>query len=161
MDWGFRAPFFIDIMKLKYPIEILDLHGEGFHLFLSAKAGRKKCRLLIDTGASSTVFDQTRLLKLFPHGELKELNRLSTGLGTDSMSGFLSVIPKLNIGGVVIQNLNVIVLNLSHVNKSYKQLGFPPIEGVLGSDLLHKFEAEIDYGNSEIRLLHGSKIAKK
>ena len=138
-------------MKLNYPIEIIDLHGEGFHLFIHAKAGRKKCRLLIDTGASSTVFDQTRLKKLFPEGELTELNRLSTGLGTDSMSGFLSVIPKLNIGGLVIPNLSVIVLNLSHVNKSYKQLGFPPIEGVLGSDLLHKFKAEIDYGNAEIR----------
>lgn len=157
---GLSGPFFIFKMKLNYPIEILDLHGEGFHLFLSAKAGRKKCRLLIDTGASSTVFDQTRLLKLFPLGELKELNRLSTGLGTDSMSGFLSEIPKLNIGGVVIQNLKVIVLNLSHVNKSYKQLGFPPIEGVLGSDLLHKFNAEIDFGKSEIRLLPDSKRTK-
>lgn len=127
------------------------MHGEGFHLFIHAKAGRKKCRLLIDTGASSTVFDQTRLKKLFPEGELTELNRLSTGLGTDSMSGFLYVIPKLKIGGLSILNLSVIVLNLSHVNKSYKQLGFPPIEGVLGSDLLHKFKAEIDYGNAEIR----------
>ena len=81
---------------------------------------------------------------------MTELNRLSTGLGTDSMSGFLSLIPKLKIGGLSILNLSVIVLNLSHVNKSYKQLGFPPIEGVLGSDLLHKFKAEIDYGNAEI-----------
>ena len=140
-------------MKLILPIDIIDLKGEGLHLFFKARAGRKLCRLLIDTGASRTVFDETRFRRLLQDGDLTALNRLSTGLGTDSMVGFTGRIPKLHLGGISLLDYHAVVLNLSHVNSSYEMLGFPPIDGVLGSDLLHRFKAVIDYGTAELHLI--------
>ncbi len=139
--------------KYTLPIEIIDLHGEGMHLFVRVKAGRKNCRLLLDTGASRTVFDSERFAKLFPLVQIESLDKLSTGLGTDSLSGHSGIIPSLSFGKLKLIDFKTVILNLSHVNKSYKSLGFPLIDGVLGSDLLFKFLAHIDYGKSEMLLM--------
>ena len=135
------------------PIEIIDLQGEGMHLFLKTKAGRKACRLLIDTGASRTVFDAERFQRLLPKAELQLLQQLSTGLGSNAVQSRAGSIPRLKLGDVVLKDFEVVVLDLSHVNQSYQQLGFPEIDGVLGSDVLFKMKAEIDYGRAQLRLI--------
>ncbi|HOY49696.1 MAG TPA: retropepsin-like aspartic protease [Flavobacteriales bacterium] len=139
-------------MNIALPIEIVDLRDDGMHLFITAKAGRKNCRLLLDTGASRTVFDSTQFQKLLPNAKLVDLESLSTGLGTDSLPGKVSSIAHFKLGDFKVIDFPVIVLDLNHVNRSYESLGFKSIHGVLGSDILFKFKAEIDYGKLELRL---------
>jgi len=50
-----------------------------------------------------------------------------------------------------------VLLDLSHVNKSYEQIGLKQIEGVLGSDILLKYNAIIDYPKKELRLTYKKK----
>lgn len=119
---------------------------------VEARVSRKKMRLLLDTGASRTVFDHTRLQESFPKLEILPLDSLTTGLGTSSFPGSVAELPSFGLGKLVLKKLEVVVLDLSHVNHSYQKLGLEPIDGVLGSDLLMQFKAIIDYGKAHLTL---------
>ena len=42
-------------------IQMLSIEDDGLHLLVESEVNGKSCRLLIDTGASRTVFDQNRI----------------------------------------------------------------------------------------------------
>jgi predicted aspartyl protease len=134
------------------PIQITDIQGDGFHLMIDVRVKRKKLRLLIDTGASRTVFDEGRMKLHFPELELSLLDRLSTGLGTSTLQGNVTLLSTITFNNHQIKNYKAVVLDLHHVNESYLQIGVQKIDGVLGSDLLKRFNAVIDYGNSTLTL---------
>ncbi|MEO6302168.1 MAG: hypothetical protein ABIP51_03240 [Bacteroidia bacterium] len=49
------------------PFKILSIDNEGYHLLLKLHINRKVSKVLVDTGASKTVFDKTRIEKLVNH----------------------------------------------------------------------------------------------
>lgn len=136
------------------PLELISIDADGFHLMMNAKIGRKKVRLLIDTGASKTVFDESRLKKILgpDNHDFESTDQLSTGLGTNKMESQLSVLKSIKIGNVKLKELEVVVLDLSHVNVSYQLIGVKGIDGVLGSDLLSRFEAVIYYKKPRLKI---------
>lgn len=111
-------------------------------------------RMLVDTGASRSVFDGQRLKRFFPdeNPELEENQQKSTGLGARDMMSQALFLDILKIGELVIRNYPAVVLEMSHVNQSYEELGLPPIDGVLGSDILMKYGARIDYRKMILRI---------
>ena len=111
-------------------------------------------RMLVDTGASRSVFDGERLKRFFPDKspELEENQQKSTGLGARDMMSQALFLDILKIGELVIRNYPAVVLEMSHVNQSYEELGLPPIDGVLGSDILMKYGARIDYKEKMLRI---------
>jgi len=135
------------------PLEVANVEL-GYHLMLQAKIGRKKVRMLVDTGASMTVFDKGRLQIILNQGndDFEKIEQLSTGLGTNSMEGAMAMLPSLHFGTLKIRNFSTVVLDISHVNESYQLLGFKSIDGVLGSDILMKYQAEISFASLELRL---------
>ncbi len=135
------------------PLEVANVEL-GYHLMLQAKIGRKKVRMLVDTGASMTVFDKGRLQTILnqENDDFKKIEQLSTGLGTNSMEGAMAMLPSLHFGTLKIRNFSTVVLDISHVNESYQLLGFKSIDGVLGSDILMKYQAEISFASLELRL---------
>ena len=138
--------------KIKIPIEVLSLQEEGYHLFVKGKLGDYPLHLLIDTGASKTVFDKGRILRFAEEKNFLRLEKLSTGLGTTIMETQSTVLKKFQVGKLVIPDFEVIVIDLSHVNLTYAKLDLPAIDGVLGSDLMVKHHAIIDYKKKELKL---------
>jgi predicted aspartyl protease len=136
----------------KITLKILSIEGDGYHLYINAKINGHKAHLLVDTGASKTVFDKNRIVNFSEENKLVELDRLSTGLGTDSMRGHMIDIDEISLGTIKVKNYQGLALDLSHVNASYDKLGLEPIDGVLGSDILHECNAIIDYKNQELTL---------
>jgi hypothetical protein len=59
---------------------------------------------------------------------------------------------KLKIGDIVIPDYKTFILDLSHVNNSYAQIGIKHIDGVIGSDLLVEYKAIIDYEKKHLKL---------
>jgi len=137
--------------RIQIPLQIIDLHEDGFHPLVEISVFAATFLLVLDTGASKTAFD---------HDTLKEINkstitlsdRLSTGLGTNSMVSSTAIIHDLYIGGLLIPGLEVAVLDLSTINIAYRQLGHPEVLGVLGSDILMKYRAVIDFGKRLLEL---------
>jgi len=139
------------------PLELKNIEEDGYHLMIDAQVNEQPVRLLVDTGASKTVFDKTRLKALVDEGaeeNYEELEQLSTGLGTNSMQGQLAQLDSFKFGDVVIKDFPVVVLDMEHVNQSYEMLGDKGIDGVLGSDILKKYNAVIYFKKKILKVYY-------
>lgn len=134
------------------PFNILSIDNEGFHLLIKLKINNKNANFIIDTGASKTVMDKTRIGNYVKEKEFGMHDKLSSGLGTNTMESHFTIIKKMKIGEIEILKYNTVLLDLSHVNSSYEQVGLKPIEGVLGSDILLQYKAVIDYERKILKL---------
>ena len=108
--------------------------------------------LVLDTGASKTAFDHDTLLQSSAGSAIQASERLSTGLGTTNMASSTAVIEVIQIGDLHITNLEVAVLDLSTINIAYRQLNHPDVLGVLGGDILMKYNAIINYRKKKLFL---------
>jgi hypothetical protein len=139
------------------PFKILSLDADGFHLMIKVKINGKPANLIIDTGASKTVLDTSRVSKYVKESDFKIHDKLSSGLGTNTMKSQTTSLKKIKIGELEILNYTTVLLDLSHVNGSYEQIGLKPIEGVLGSDILLQYNAVIDYEKRVVKLKFNKK----
>jgi len=134
------------------PLQVIDLHEDGVHLLINISIFGKPFVLVLDTGASKTAFDQSLLLKANDKLTVTMSDRLSTGLGTNTMASSTVIINDLYIGSLLIDEFEAAVLDLSTINIAYGQLGHPEVLGVLGGDILMKYKAVIDYGKGSLIL---------
>jgi hypothetical protein len=139
-------------MKTEIPLRVLAIENDGFHLLIKVLVNNKKANMLIDTGASKTVFDKNRINNFVEETQFDLNDKLSTGLGTNTMESHIATIRKIRIGDITISNYKAILLDLGHVNHSYQQLSIKPIDGVIGSDILKDFRAVINFGKEVLKL---------
>lgn len=136
------------------PIEAIAIEDDGHHLMINVIVNGVSARMLLDTGASRSVFDSERLKRFFPDvdPELEENLQKSTGLGGRDLESQALYLERMEIGELVIRDYPAVVIDMGHVNASYGELGLAPIDGVLGSDLMMKYGARIDYKAGVLRL---------
>jgi hypothetical protein len=133
------------------------LKGNPYRTFGGA-SGRfclHQCNLanvLIDTGASQTVMDLNRMRIFSSETQFEQSAQTSKGLGTDGMESFHFTIRQFILGDLDLEKMEVMLLDLKHVNGSYQQLGLPPIDMVIGGDLLQRYAAVIDYAKMQLVL---------
>ncbi len=138
--------------KKDTPVRIIleALDKTGYHLFLNVIVNNKRCRFLIDTGASHTVVDKAYFEKHFGKKSLKTVKQSTTGLHSSTTESHFGKIKELKIGRTVTKNYTAAAVDLAHVNNTYKSLKKPAIQGILGSDLMLKYKMKIDYGTLRI-----------
>ena len=134
------------------PIDIYPI-GSGFHMKVDILINRKPASLIVDTGASRTVFDERRLFN-FNVGELRNNGAISAGAGSEEIEQKDVIIKIFRIGdGISIKDFEGVAMDLSHINQHYEDFGLPPVDGVLGGDILMAHNASIDYLKKEM-ILH-------
>lgn len=131
-------------------LEILNLHDDGFHLLVEVFVFGQPFKAVLDTGASKTVFDKTTVENYIDKETLLLSDKLSTGLGTNSMESFTLTVPDLRIGGLHIYDMEIAVLDLSMINHAYEKLEIGPVIGVVGGDILMQYGAVIDYNEEKL-----------
>jgi hypothetical protein len=141
------------LKKTTLPLKILYIEDDGCHLLIKAKINRKAASILVDTGASKTVFDKSRIERFVNEKEFRKMEHLSTGLGVSDMQTHAVLINRLQLGTLIINDFETILLDLSHVNFSYDKLNLPAIDGVLGNDLLMQYKAIVDYKTKKLKLV--------
>ena len=139
--------------KITVPLELINLHDDGFHLLVKVVIFGKKFNAVLDTGASKTVLDKTTIEKYISTEKLLQSEKLSTGLGTNSMESYTFVIPSLKIGKLKLKQFEAAVLDLSTISTAYETLNLPPVIGVLGGDILFRHGAVINYEKLVLKLL--------
>lgn len=142
--------------KIIVPLELINLHDDGFHLLVKIVVFGKKFNAVLDTGASKTVLDKSTVEKYITTEELLQSEKLSTGLGTSTMESHTVILPYLKIGKLKLENFEVAVLDLSTISVAYETLNLPPVLGVLGGDILYSHSAVINYEKLVLKLLPGS-----
>jgi predicted aspartyl protease len=138
--------------KVSLPIKLVRLE-DGYHIFIAAKINGKKATLIVDTGASHSAFDKKRIKKFVNKSRFKKYERLASGIGTNSMKSQVTKVDTFSIGKIILKNYLAILLDLSHVMTTYRQMGIQPVDGVLGSDILKKYKAVIDYRRKKLVLI--------
>lgn len=141
-------------MVSKIPIQLISIENDGFHLMVEVLINNKVANLVLDTGASRTVFDKNEMLHFIDEEqtEYQENEKLSSGLGTNSMKSEAFELSSLKLGAFEIKNYQALTLDLTHVKQSYESLNLPKIHGVLGGDLLKKYNAVIYYQKKILKL---------
>ncbi len=128
------------------------MRGSGFHLLIKITINGKAAKMIVDTGASITVFDKTKMGNFVKEKKIEERSEMTSGLGTNTMKVHGVMIKKMMVGKLEIKNYKAVLVDLSHVNDSYNKLGMAEIDGVLGSDIFRKYKAVIDYEKKTLTL---------
>jgi len=132
---------FLEIRNYK-PIEI-HKYKTG-HLYVDIILNGVEGKFILDTDAGKTVIEEKKK-KIFEIISC-ESDKTATGAGGE-MSIQISENNNLKIEHYKIENLQIILMNLDHINNAFKNLGLDEVDGVIGSDILISGKAIIDYTN--------------
>jgi hypothetical protein len=127
----------------------LSRNGVGHFEAAGTLAGRS-VRVLIDTGAASTVVSLAlaRELGLV----LAPLGRTGGGAGGANLEIFRVSGADLRLGDAVPRTRGLYAMDLNHVNAALAQKGTSPVDAILGVDVFDAQAAVIDYGSSSLFL---------
>ena len=143
---------FMNNSPIHIPIEIIELETQSFHLLIKCTLNSEQDGdMVIDTGASKTVFDRNFVLN-YQHKEKDKDELQSCGLGGDDIESDLVEIESLSFGDFKSEILNVVLIDLNQINKMYEKHCQRQICGLLGSDFLLRHQAIIDYQKSVLIL---------
>jgi len=130
------------------PIEIIELETQSFHLLVKCTInGEQQGEMVIDTGASKTVFDKN-FVSNYQHKNQDKDDLQSCGLGGEDIVSDLVEIESLGFGDFISEKLNVVLIDLDQINNMYEKHCQRQICGLLGSDFLLQNSAIIDYQKS-------------
>ncbi len=124
----------------KIPIRITAIG----HLEIDVNIDGIKTSFLVDTGASNTVIDigfaKDNLM------EFTSINEKGGGVGTSQMILFHKQIKLFKINDFKISSFDLYATDFQHVKDSLAKKGITePCNGVIGADILIRYDAKIDY----------------
>lgn len=115
------------------------------HLLAQLRIQSQKVNMFIDTGASVSLFNLPHFHTLcsFDESLLTPEPEACKGIkGENSHFGTVQL-AELRIGHVVMNDFPARLIDLENVNGAYLKLGYPPLDGLLGNDLLFQLQAEL------------------
>ncbi len=177
-------------MKTEIPIELFMPDNKGGHLFVEVEINEEKGLMIIDTGASQSVFaqnnpvvknnistidDETYSLMLQEIAtEISEQNPAATTTDEDTIQdkitependGIVSmaangesidfsfgVLCCISLGDITIKDMPVGCIDMTNISNLYEKSDKNNLVGLLGSDLLSRYNACIDYKNKMLTL---------
>lgn len=113
---------------------------------IDARAGEKEIKLGFDTGSARTIIDKNAL-KLIRY-ELSNISEQQIiGIENKNVTISGAKIRNLEIGNSSFSNLDILINDLSHLNKNGR------IDGLIGYDLLARYKVLVSYQNKFITLI--------
>ena len=131
--------------KFHIPVKLIELDDQSFHLLIEASINSIPLNLIIDTGASKTVFDGKILEGSLNCHESEIQNIQSSGIMADKIESKMAIANVFRIGDLELNGYPVVMIDLDAINKLYLKMAGKKIHGLLGSDFLLNMEAIIDY----------------
>ena len=120
------------------------------HLIISCKINGVEGSFIIDSGASNSCVDTNLTSKYKLKTSLSQENASSATSTISKM--YISKNNRLQIEGLLHEDFNVFLFDMSHINKTFINDAIEEIDGIIGGDILKKFKAKIDYDKKKIYL---------
>ena len=139
-------------MTIEIPFEITHLGGENnIHIVINACLEDIPVRLVVDTGASHSCLCKKTFKSI---GQKSHAIKADTvmGIGKRKLYNQFMSIPRFELGGLTIEDYPFLMIPLAHINKMLKLMDLQPIHGLLGGDILFKYNAVVDYKERKITL---------
>ncbi len=128
------------------------------HIAVQVKVNGKKATMIIDTGASNTVFDLNKIDEFDLKNASVPFGEKAIGLGSDQLETQMTSNVSLKIDEMEFTNFSFVLLDLSIINETFKRLGAKEIEGIIGTDLLLSCKALINYRKKTLSLSCTKKV---
>ena len=139
-------------MLVKISLEIVELDNNSFHLFVEGTINGHLCHLIIDTGASKTVFAYNRVQPILQESPTAQPDIQFAGITAASIDSHTGIISNFQLGKFYIDDFEVVLIDLSSIENLYQNFTEKSIWGLIGSDFLLKYKAKLDYGNKTLTL---------
>lgn len=120
------------------------------HFEVKAKINGVKGRFILDTGASNSCVEITLAEKFKLVVEDSETK--AAGAGAIGMDTKISSQNILELKNWKLNNWNLVLLDLTHVNTALTEHNAKAVHGIIGADILEKGKAIIDYKNKCVYL---------
>lgn len=134
------------------PLTIKPIQDKGYHCFVNLYYSGLPIPMVLDTGASRTVLDTAAIERLDLAHLTYQSDDQAVGFTNQGMKAQFLDFPLLSIGRINLKHLNLGVLDLSHINDTYKNLSIAPVSGILGNDLIVNLQAKIDFSRCQMRV---------
>lgn len=120
------------------------------HLIINAKVNDVNGNFLIDTGASNSCID----LNKFEKFNLKFIksDEIASSASDEIKETFISKKNSFSIGDCSATYLDLILFDMKRITQALKEKDNVEVDGIIGSDMLIKFNSQIDYKKNEIKL---------
>jgi len=135
--------------SISIPLQLINLQDDGFHLLVEVVVFKDTHLVVLDTGASRSVFDKA-LIEKHLAATLQVSEEINAATLFTTTTTIQATIPELKIGSLKIKNYETVAFDLQSVSDTYQQFGHPPISGIIGGDILMKFKALINYHTMEL-----------
>ena len=136
-------------MKIHIPFRIVELEKASFHPLVQGEIDGNTINLIIDTGASRTVFDK-QLLNGYPTISVDGEEPLAAGINAETMAVEQVNLPLIKLGDVEFNELIVFGTDLEGISSLYQKMVGISIHGLLGCDFLEHHKAVLDFSKKRI-----------
>jgi hypothetical protein len=137
-------------MAIEIPFEVIYLNDENnIHIVVNALLNGISARLVVDTGASHSCLCKKTFKTVCKKAHFIKADAV-VGIGKSKLNNQLMQVPHFELGGLLLEDYPFLMLPLSHINKMLQILDIQPIHGLLGSDILFKYNAIIDYKERKV-----------
>ena len=120
------------------------------HIIIECKVNSINGRFIVDTGASNSCID-IMLVEKFDLS-FKKSNEKASSATNQINEIFFSKKNNLEIAGLIKNDFELVIFDMSHINKSFNEKKIDEIDGIIGGDILLKFNATINYLDKKITL---------
>ena len=130
----------------RIPIHVSD----GFNLYVDGAVNGKPARLMVDTGAFATLLHSRFVRRM--QIPLRETPFSSSGVNLKQRGVQMATISRFSIGSMNLERKEVGVINLEGLIHGGLLDASPPVVGLLGSEILRRHHAIIDFGTKSLYL---------
>lgn len=139
-------------MIFRIPLLKIDIPGGGMHLACRLYGHSAACYVLIDTGASVSVFDDELMTEHITGKTEVDDDGLASGVNAPIENQTFGKLSGVAVETLPLYEQKVGLMDLSHLRELYTEYFDISICGLIGSDFLEKYEAEILYKYGILRL---------
>ena len=124
--------------------------SQGFNLYVDGSVNGKKAKLMVDTGAFATLLNTgfVRRMKI----PLRETPYRSSGVNLGQRGVQVATISRFSVGSMDMRSNDVGVMNMNGLIHGGLLDATPPVAGLLGAEILHRYHAIIDFGTNTLYL---------
>jgi len=124
--------------------------SDGFNLYVDGAVNGQKARLMVDTGAFTTLLHSrfVRRMKI----PMRETPFSSSGVNLKQRGVQVATISRFSVGSIDMERKDVGVINLEGLIHGGLLDASPPVVGLLGSEILRVHHGVIDFGTNSLYL---------
>lgn len=124
--------------------------NEGYNLYVDGSVNGTKARLMVDTGAFATLLHSQFVLRMKIPSRQTKFRSVGVNLAQSRVR--LATITRFSVGSMDMQSHMVGVINLERLIHGGLLDASPPVAGLLGSEMLQRYHAIIDFGTNSLYL---------